>query len=77
MEEILEKRKKRIKKWIGKWWANNYNKIFFAIFIFAIILRFYFFLNTLDQAVWWDEADYLSHAKRIAGKFSFYYPFNW
>ena len=75
-KDILEKRKKKLVGWWEGWWSNNYNKIFLAIFIFAIILRFYFFLQTLDQAIWWDAGDYLNHAKRIAGKFSFYYPFN-
>ena len=33
------------------------------IFLFALGLRLYFFLKTYNQALWWDEADYMSIAK--------------
>ncbi|MFA4887225.1 MAG: glycosyltransferase family 39 protein [Candidatus Nanoarchaeia archaeon] len=42
------------------WFADNYNKIFIAIFILAIAVRLYY--HNVNSAVWWDEADYLSSA---------------
>src|SRR3989338_559586 len=45
------------------WFADNYNKIFIAIFILAIALRLYY--HNVNSAVWWDEADYLSSAKHF------------
>src|SRR3989338_9420321 len=40
--------------------------IIIAILIFAFILRTYYFIETKDQLVWWDEAEYLVKAKSIA-----------
>ncbi len=49
------------------WFKNPYNKIFLAIFVFGIFLRFYYFSLTHSQPLWWDEADYLAYAKNLAG----------
>ncbi|MCW8966765.1 MAG: glycosyltransferase family 39 protein, partial [Candidatus Pacearchaeota archaeon] len=61
MEDELEKRKQKIKKYLKE------NIIFIGIISFAIIVRFYYFLITKTQPLWWDEADYMAYAKTIAG----------
>ncbi|MDP3728621.1 MAG: glycosyltransferase family 39 protein [bacterium] len=43
--------------------SQRENQIFLGIFIFALALRLYFFFQTYNQALWWDEADYMSIAK--------------
>lgn len=39
------------------------NQLFLLILLFALGLRLYFFFKTYNQALWWDEADYMSIAK--------------
>jgi len=74
--EIAEERKKKIYDKIKEWFKDPYNKIFFAIFVFSIIIRLYFFWTTRTQPVWWDEADYLSSAKSLGGVMNIDYFFN-
>ncbi len=62
MEE-KEIRKEKIKNWL----KDNYNLAFLGLIIFTIILRFYYFVLTKNQPLWWDEADYLAYAKNLAG----------
>lgn len=45
--------------------SKNYVIILTILFAFAFILRLYFF--NMNQAVWWDEASYLTRAKYYAG----------
>jgi len=66
-EEIIEKRKKNLKKKLFGWITDNYDKTFVGILIFAFIIRLLVFFKTYDQAIWWDAADYLATAKRWAG----------
>src|SRR3989338_2017973 len=40
--------------------------IIIAIIIFSFIIRIGYFIDTKDQVVWWDEAEYLVKAKHIA-----------
>ncbi len=47
-------------------WSDNYNKVFLAILIFAFAVRLFYFFRTLNQPLWWDEADYVAIAKHIA-----------
>jgi len=75
-EKIIEKRNNGIKKKIIDWLKDPYNKIFLAIFIFAIAIRLYFFFITKSQPVWWDASDYLTQAKYFAGKLDFNIFFN-
>lgn len=66
MEEEL-KVKESIRTRISVWWQDPYNKVFSAILIFFIILRFYWFFKLGNQPVWWDEADYMNIAKTWLG----------
>ncbi len=61
-EEIIEKRVEKIKNWF----KNKNNLIFFAIIIFAFVVRLYFFVLVKNQPVWWDESEYLNMAKHWA-----------
>jgi hypothetical protein len=62
-----EKKKNRILNWL----KNPDNLGFMIILLFIIGLRFYYFILTKDQPVWWDESEYLSKAKAIAGLVSY------
>lgn len=72
MQDKLGELKLRIKYWL----EDSDNKLFLAVFIFAVIIRLYFFIMTKSQPVWWDAADYLSQAKFFGGKLSFDYFFD-
>jgi hypothetical protein len=63
LEEILIKRKQKIKSLLN----DYHNLVFVGIFIFAIIIRLYYFILTKFQPLWWDEADYMAYAKTLAG----------
>ena len=56
------------KEGLKNWLKDRHNLIFVAIMIFALVLGGYYFSVTSDQALWWDEADYLAYAKNIAGE---------
>ncbi len=62
-EEIIKKRKEKIIEWI----KNPYNLALILIFLGIIVIRFYYFLLTKNQPLWWDESQYMSTAKSIAG----------
>lgn len=48
------------------WWEDKYNLIFLGILILAFAIRFYLFILTRNQALWWDSAEYLTRAKGFA-----------
>ena len=48
-----------------EFFSKNYIIIITSIFALAFILRLYYF--NMTQAVWWDEAEYLTRAKYYAG----------
>lgn len=58
--------KKSLEERIKIWFSNKYNIAFFAILIFAILIRLYYFSQTLHQPLWWDEAEYMMMAKAWA-----------
>jgi len=62
-EETIKKRKDKIKGWF----KDPYNLTFFAIILFAIAIRFYYFWLTKNQPIWWDESEYMSAAKSFLG----------
>ena len=63
-EKEIEKRKSKLKKFFFGWVKDNYDKIFIAILVLAFVIRLWIFFKTLNQPFWWDEADYMSAAKR-------------
>jgi len=63
-EKDIEQRKSKLSQFFFGWVKDNYDKIFIAILILAFIIRLWIFFKTLNQPFWWDEADYLSAAKR-------------
>lgn len=52
-----------LKESIKSFFSDKYNLVFIAVLIFAFAIRLYFFFITKNQAVWWDEGEYLSTAK--------------
>jgi len=60
----IEKRKKNLNHLLSGWIKDNYDKIFIALLIVAFIIRIIIFIKTMNQPLWWDEADYLSAAKK-------------
>ena len=50
----------RLKRWLKDPW----HLALFCILILAFVVRLYFFSSTAGQALWWDEAEYLSTAKK-------------
>ena len=63
----IEKRKSKIKNFFLGWIKDNYDKTFLVVLILALILRIWIFTKTLDQALWFDTAEYLSTGKYWAG----------
>lgn len=64
MEDDIEKRKNKLKELLLGWVKDNYDKVFLAVLISAFLIRFWVFLQTQNQPLWWDEATYLATAKR-------------
>ena len=58
----VEKRKADVFNWL----KNKDNLLLVIIIIFAFAIRLYYFVLTKDQALWWDEAEYMSAAKHWA-----------
>ncbi len=56
---------KIIKKWFD-WLKDPLNLAFFIIILISILIRVYFLALTKTQALWWDEAEYLSIAREWA-----------
>ncbi len=61
IEKNIEDRKEKIKKWL----KDRYNLAFVGVIIFAFILRWYYFVLTKNQPLWWDEAAYGTLAKNF------------
>ncbi len=68
MPDTLEKRGDKIRNWF----KNRDNLYLFSIFAFAIVLRLFYFWLTKQQPLWWDEAEYMTKAKKIAFGFQWY-----
>jgi len=56
--KILDQRKNKI----INWFKDPYNATLTIILVLAFIIRFTIFLKTLNQPLWWDEAEYASGA---------------
>jgi len=66
----MEKENKLIsgkKEKIISWFKDPYNLVFVLAIVFIVGLRFYYFTLTKNQPIWWDESEYMSKAKAIAG----------
>lgn len=55
--------KERLKNWL----KNKNNLLLILLILFAIFLRFYYFTQTENQPLWWDESEYMAAAKSYAG----------
>ncbi|MBI2148943.1 glycosyltransferase family 39 protein [Candidatus Woesearchaeota archaeon] len=51
---------------IKEFTKNRNNQLFLLIIIIAVLIRGYYFYTTLDQPLWWDEAEYMMMAKSMA-----------
>lgn len=60
-----EKSQERIKK-IKEWFSNPYNAALVLVLIVAFAIRLIFYIKTQGQTLWWDEAEYMSAAKKWA-----------
>src|SRR3989344_5089095 len=63
--KVIEEKKQKLNGFLFSWIQDNYDKYFLAILAAAFILRIWIFTKTMNQPLWWDEADYLSAAKNI------------
>ncbi|MFC1685667.1 ArnT family glycosyltransferase [Nanoarchaeota archaeon] len=70
-KEIHNVKAPRIGEKIKNWLKNPYNLSLLGIFLFAFIIRFYYFFITRDQPLWFDEGVYMSSAKSYAGIMDF------
>lgn len=63
-DERIEQKKQELKQKIDKFTKDKYLIILGLIMLFSLVLNIYYFSMTQNQAVWWDEAEYLSTAKK-------------
>src|SRR3989344_8780125 len=61
----MQEPKKRQSKFL-EFFKDYWNILLLLILILGIGIRIYYF--NIEQAVWWDEAEYTSGAKLIGGK---------
>jgi len=66
-KELKKDKFERFKQKAVLWLKNPYNLTFVGIILFAIVIRLYYFTLTMNQPLWWDEAEYMSAAKGYAG----------
>lgn len=48
------------------WFKNPYNLALFGVILAALAIRLYYFFITINQPLWWDEAEYGLRAKAFA-----------
>ena len=51
---------------VRSWFSNRLNLILVAILVLSLALRIYYVVQTSGQAMWYDEAEYMSTAKKWA-----------
>ena len=61
-EDAVGNRKEKVKIWL----KDPYNLAFLGIMAFAVVIRLYYFSLTMQQPLWWDEAEYMATAKHWA-----------
>jgi len=57
---------KELMKKANGWLKQPHNLFFLLIILLALIIRVYFFSQTMSQPLWWDEAEYMTMAKAWA-----------
>ena len=62
--EVVHHRKQALKDKFALWFKNPYDKVFLIILIIAFIIRFYLYIRTINQPIWWDTGAYLATAKK-------------
>ena len=50
---------------IEKFLRNKHNLMLLGALLIAFVIRLYYFIQTYNQPLWWDEAEYMSMAKNI------------
>ena len=61
----LEQRKENFKNRFFKIFSDYHNLILFLILLISFIVRFYYLVSTVNQPLWWDEAQYAEEARRV------------
>ncbi len=70
MENIVEKSFDRKTK-ILNWFKSPYNLLFTLLLLLGIVVRIYFFMQTVNQPIWYDEAEYMSGGMHFAYDFPY------
>lgn len=65
-EKEIEKRKTNLKNFFFGWVKDNYDKAFLGILALSCIIGLWIFFLTKGQPVWYDTANFLSTAKKLA-----------
>jgi len=60
----MKKQKKRSKNKFLKYIKDPHRSFIIVLFLVMLGIRIYYFFTTINQAVWWDEADYLNIARQ-------------
>src|SRR3989344_6431855 len=53
------------REFIERFLRDKYNLMFLGVILIAFVIRLYYFIQTYNQPLWWDEAEYMSMAKNI------------
>ncbi len=64
-QKIFEQKKAKIRKKIEEIYQQRERYLLWILFIGVVLFKGYYFFKTLDQAVWWDEGDYLAVGKEL------------
>ena len=73
----LELRKDKLLAKLKPFLKDKYTISLICILLLTLILRLYYINTALQQAVWWDSADYLSAAKIIGGRLATSGGYDW
>jgi len=65
-DKELEKRKNKIKNFFFGWIKDNYDRTFLIILAASFLIGLWVFSVTKGQPVWYDTANFLSTAKKLA-----------
>jgi len=65
-ETAIEKRKSKLNQFFFGWIQNKYDKAFLLVLAASIIAGLWFFLISKGQPLWYDSANFLSTAKKLA-----------